>query len=38
MFVSDCYGGRATDKCICEDSSFYKNLEYGDEIMADRGF
>ena len=25
-------------KVICEDSGFYKSLEYGDEIMADRGF
>ena len=38
MFVSDCYGGRATDQFICQDSGFYNNLEYGDEIMADRGF
>ena len=38
MFVSDCYGGRTTDKHICNDSSFYKKLEYGDEVMADRGF
>ena len=38
MFISDCYGGRTTDKHICEDSSFYKQQEYGDEVMADRGF
>ena len=37
MFVSACYSGRATSKFICEDSGFYTNLEYGDEIMADRG-
>ena len=38
MFVSTCYGGRATDKFICEDSGFYKSLEYGDDIMTDMGF
>ena len=38
MFISDCYGGRTTDKCISQDSSFYKQLEYGDDVMADRGF
>ena len=37
MFISDCYGGRTTDKHICQDSSFYKQLEYGDDIMADCG-
>ena len=38
MFISDCYGGQTTDKHICQDSSFYKQLQYGDEVMADRGF
>ena len=38
MFISDCYGGRASDQFICQDSSFYKHLKPGDEIMADRGF
>ena len=37
-FVSKCYGGRASDQFICQDSGFYKLLEYGDEVMADRGF
>jgi len=37
-FVSSCYGGRASDKFICSDSGFYDLLEYGDEVMADRGF
>ena len=36
--VSSCYGGRASDKFICSDSGFYDLLEYGDEVMADRGF
>ena len=37
-FLSDCYGGRASDRFICSDSGFYNLLEYGDQIMADRGF
>ena len=37
-FISDCYGGRASDKFICNDSGFYDLLERDDEIMADRGF
>lgn len=37
-FLSDCYGGRASDKFICNDSGFFELLEYGDNIMADRGF
>ena len=38
MFISDCYGGMATDQFICKDSTFYNHLEAGDEVMADRGF
>ena len=37
-FLSECYGGRASDKFICKDSGFYDALEFGDEVMADRGF
>ena len=37
-FLSDCYGGRASDKFICSDSGFYDCLDLYDEIMADRGF
>ena len=37
-FLSCCYGGRATDKYITNDSGFYDLLEREDEIMADRGF
>lgn len=37
-FLSDCYGGRTSDKYICEDSGFFDALERDDEIMADRGF
>ena len=37
-FLSDCYGGRQSDKFITQDSGFYENLERDDEVMADRGF
>ena len=37
-FLSDCYGGRASDKFITSDSNFYDLIERDDEIMADRGF
>ena len=37
-FLSDCYGGRTSDRHICRDSNFYNLLEAGDVIMADRGF
>ena len=37
-FLSDCYGGRTSDRHICRDSNFYNLLEAGDIIMDDRGF
>ena len=37
-FLSDCYGGRSSDKFITGDSGFYDLLERDDEVMADRGF
>jgi hypothetical protein len=37
-FLSDCYGGRASDKFITNDSNFFEALERDDEVMADRGF
>ena len=37
-FVSDCYGGRASDKYIVQNSGFYNFIEPYDQIMADRGF
>lgn len=37
-FLSDCYGGRASDKFITKDSGFYDLLEREDQVMADRGF
>ena len=38
MFLSDCFGRRPSDQYICNDSGFYKCLDPGDEVMADRGF
>ncbi|XP_037579368.2 uncharacterized protein LOC119462094 [Dermacentor silvarum] len=38
MFVSNAYGGRASDKFIIEESGFVDNLSEGHVIMADRGF
>lgn len=37
-FVSDCYGGRASDKFIVQNSGFYNFIEPYDQVMADRGF
>lgn len=37
-FLSKCWGGRATDKCIVQNSGFLDLVEYGDLILADRGF
>lgn len=37
-FLSDGWGGRASDKLITLDSSFLRKLDYGDEVLADRGF
>ncbi|XP_033760676.1 uncharacterized protein LOC117342590 [Pecten maximus] len=34
----DAYGGRASDKFITKDSEFLNKLEYGDVVLADRGF
>ena len=37
-FLSDCYGGRASDRYIVKDSGFYDLLERENMVMADRGF
>ena len=37
-FISECYGGRASDKFIVTDSKFLRMLEPFDQVMADRGF
>lgn len=38
MFVSEAYGGRASDKHIVRTSGVEDHLRKGDVIMADRGF
>ena len=37
-FLSDAYGGRASDVYIVDDSGFCNNLQPHDQVMADRGF
>ena len=38
IFISKCWGGRASDKYITSHSGFLDHLIYGDVVMADRGF
>lgn len=37
-FISEGWGGRASDKYITDNSNFLNNLMPGDTILADRGF
>ena len=37
-YVSDCYGGRASDKFIVKDSGFLRLIQAVDQVMVDRGF
>ncbi|XP_062576036.1 uncharacterized protein LOC134237904 [Saccostrea cucullata] len=37
-FISNGYGGRSPDKFITNDCGFLEKLEYGDIVLADRGF
>ena len=37
-FISQAYGGRASDKFITQNCGILDKLQNGDEIMADRGF
>lgn len=37
-FLSQSFGGRASDKVITEDCGILDLLEYGDIVLADRGF
>lgn len=36
--ISDCYGGRASDKLIVKKSGILDKLQYGDAVMVDKGF
>ncbi|KAL1479970.1 hypothetical protein MTO96_051424 [Rhipicephalus appendiculatus] len=37
-FISKAYGGRESDKAITEQCGVLDGLEYGDVVLADRGF
>ena len=38
IFVSKCWGGRASNKHLIAHSGFLKKLMHGDLVLADRGF
>ena len=37
-FISKCYGGCASGRFITEDCHILDKLQYGDNLMADKGF
>lgn len=37
-FLSKAYGGRSSDSYITNDCGFLEKLEFGDEVLADKGF
>ena len=37
-FLSQCWGGRVSDKVITQESNFLRHLEQDDVVLADRGF
>lgn len=37
-YVSECWGGKVSDKQLVLKTDFTSKLDYGDEVMADRGF
>ena len=37
-FLSQCWGGRVSDKVITQESNFLRHLQQDDVVLADRGF
>ena len=37
-YLSSCWGGRGSDKYLTQNCGFLNLLEYGDTVLADRGF
>ena len=37
-FISKCYGGCASDRFITEDCQILDKLQYGDNLIVDKGF
>ena len=37
-FLSQCWGGRVSDKNLTQQSGFFRKLDRGDVVLADRGF
>ena len=38
VYVSDCYGGRVSDRFICLHNKFYFHARNRDEVIAEHGF
>lgn len=37
-YLSKSYGGRYSDRFITNDSGFLEKLEYGDQVLVDKGY
>ena len=38
MYISNVWGGRVSDKIITQECGYLDRIEYGDVVLADRGF
>ena len=38
VYISNAWGGRVSDKVITQECGFLDHIEYGDVVLADRGF